>query len=131
MIEKKDILALSDIKILVDAFYTKVRQDDILGHIFENKIADRWPLHLDKMYRFWQTILLREHTYFGTPFPPHAHLPVEAEHFERWKKLFFETIDENFEGEKVVEAKCRAEKMAEMFLYKIKHIQNNLNHPII
>jgi hemoglobin len=39
--------------------------------------------------------------------------------------LFFETIDENFSGEKAEEAKFRATKMAEMFQLKIAYIQQN------
>ena len=53
---------LDDIKILVDTFYDKARQDTLLGPIFEGVIEDRWPEHLEKMYRFWQTVLLGEHT---------------------------------------------------------------------
>lgn len=122
---KKEITQLDDIKLLVDSFYSKVRQDQQLGPIFMDKIGDRWPEHLDKMYRFWQTILLNEHTYSGSPFMHHAKLPVGKEHFEQWLLLFFETIDETFEGAAADEAKLRASKMAEMFQYKIEFIKNN------
>jgi hemoglobin len=124
MSEQKDILILEDVKILVDAFYGKVRQDDLLADIFNQIIQDKWAVHLEKMYRFWQTILLSEHTYYGSPFSPHAEMPLEGQHFERWKKLFFETIDEYFSGEKAKEAKWRAEKMAEMFQMKIDYYKN-------
>lgn len=79
------------------------------------------------MYRFWQTVLLQEHTYQGSPFAPHAKLPVHSDHFDRWKLLFFETIDENFYGDKAREAKFRAAKMAEMFQLKIDYFQDNKN----
>ena len=52
MEETKDILTLEDIKILVDAFYEKVRQDELLAPIFNERIQDRWPQHLEKMYAF-------------------------------------------------------------------------------
>lgn len=48
-----DIITIDDIKHLVNSFYDKVRQDDLLADIFNNKIEDRWPIHLEKMYRFW------------------------------------------------------------------------------
>ncbi|MEO9258547.1 MAG: group III truncated hemoglobin, partial [Crocinitomicaceae bacterium] len=86
---------------------------------------DNWPRHLEKMYTFWQTVLLKEHTYFGSPFVPHAKLPVEQEHFTHWIDLFYKTIDEQFVGEKANEAKWRAEKMAEMFLSKIQYYRQN------
>lgn len=116
----KEITTLDDVKLLVDTFYTKVRQDDLLKDVFNNRIEeDKWPFHLDKMYTFWQTILLGEHTYYGSPFAPHVGLPVQAEHFGRWLQLFSESIDELFVGIKATEAKLRATKMAEMFQYKL------------
>ncbi|HUZ57703.1 MAG TPA: group III truncated hemoglobin [Hanamia sp.] len=123
--EKKDILNLEDIKLLVDTFYDKVRKDGLIGPIFDERIQDRWPQHLAKMYTFWQTVLLGEHTYYGSPFPPHAQLPVEKEHFERWLTLFSQTLGELFTGEVAQEAIWRANKMAEMFQYKIVHYRNN------
>lgn len=122
---KKEIITLDDIKVLVDNFYAKVRSDEVLKDIFNNVIQDRWPEHLEKMYRFWQTVLLGDHTYHGTPFPPHAKLPVDWVHFERWLKLFYETVDEQFSGEKAIRAKWQGERMAEMFHYKIKYYRNN------
>jgi hemoglobin len=127
----KEIEDIEDIKLMVNSFYDKVREDELIGHIFNEKIANRWPVHLEKMYTFWQTVLLKEHTYNGSPFPPHARLPVEQAHFERWKSLFNSTIDSLFEGEKAEEAKWRAEKMAEMFLMKITYFKNNNARPII
>lgn len=123
--EKKDILTLEDIRLLVDTFYGKVREDELIGSIFNERIQDRWPQHLAKMYTFWQTVLLGEHTYFGSPFPPHAQLPVEKIHFERWLNLFLQTLDELFTGEIAKEAIWRANKMAIMFQYKIEHYKNN------
>ena len=118
---KKEILTIEDIKLLVDDFYGKVRNDEMLSPIFNERIQDRWPVHLEKMYTFWQTVLLGEHTYYGSPFPPHANLPVNGEHFQRWLELFNSTVDELFSGEKATEAKWRANKMAEMFQLKINH----------
>jgi hemoglobin len=125
MKKAQDILTLDDIKRLVDCFYTKIRGDRMLGPIFNERIKDNWPQHLEKLYRFWQTILLNEHTYFGSPFPPHAELPVDKAHFEQWLAIFYNTVDELFEGEKAKEAKWRAGKMAEMFQYKIDYHQKN------
>jgi len=122
---KEDILQLADVQLLVDTFYDRVRENELLAPIFNERIQDRWPEHLDKMYRFWQTILLSEYTYQGAPFVPHAKLPVDHQHFETWMALFTETVDELFEGEKAKEAKWRAGKMAEMFEYKINYLRNH------
>jgi hemoglobin len=114
-----DILTLADVQKLVNRFYTKVREDEMLAPVFNERIQYRWPQHLEKMYRFWQTVLLDEHTYYGAPFPPHAKLPVEHAHFERWVALFNQSVDELFGGVKAEEAKWRGQKMARMFEIKI------------
>lgn len=128
---KKDIQTIDDIKLLVDTFYGKVQKDEHLSVIFNPIIENRWPEHLDKMYRFWETVLLGGYTYFGSPFVPHAKLPVSKIHFVQWQKLFFETLDDLFEGEKAQEAKWRANKMAEMFESKINYYRDNPSNPIL
>ncbi|ULQ58316.1 group III truncated hemoglobin [Flavihumibacter rivuli] len=128
---KTDITSLTDIKLLVDSFYGKVRQDGVLKDIFNDRIRDAWNLHLEKMYRFWQTVLLEEHTYNGSPFLPHANLPVSQEHFDQWLVIFNTTIDELFQGPKAEEAKWRAKKMAEMFHYKIEYYRNRQSKPLL
>ena len=125
MQEQPQLLTLDDIKTLVDTFYDQIRKDELLAPVFNERIQDRWPQHLEKMYKFWQTVLLGEHTYFGSPFLPHAQLPVSHEHFDAWLKLFYKTVDELFSGEKANEAKWRASKMAEMFEAKIAYAKNN------
>lgn len=131
MILKKEISTLEDIKLMVDNFYEKVRKDDLLQGIFNEKIQERWPEHLEKMYKFWQTVLLEEHTYYGSPFVPHAKLSVKKEHFDRWIQLFSETIEERFYGQKAAKAKWQGERMAEMFHSKIKYYQSSLESLIL
>jgi hemoglobin len=124
MTTKTDITTLDDIKLLVDNFYSTVQKDAFIGSIFNEKIGNRWPEHLEKMYRFWQTILLEVHSYSGSPFPPHKHLPVDKEHFDRWMEIFVATVNTLFEGPIADEAKMRAKNMAEMFNYKINYFRD-------
>ncbi|GJM28392.1 MAG: hypothetical protein DHS20C17_10270 [Cyclobacteriaceae bacterium] len=131
MNNRKEIVKLDQIKLMVNSFYDKVRSDALLAPIFNRQIGNKWPHHLEKMYRFWQTVLLSEHTYYGSPFTPHAKLPVGQEHFDRWLELFNHTIDEHFTGEKAREARWRAGKMAEMFYYKIQFSKSNPSKPIL
>ena len=121
MKEINDILTLNDVKELVNAFYTKVKQDELLAPVFNGRIQGDWQPHLEKMYSFWQTVLLEDKTYYGSPFPPHAELPIEHVHFQQWLHLFTDAIETLFKGEKAKEAKWRAEKMAEMFESKIAY----------
>jgi hemoglobin len=122
---KPQLLTIDDIKKLVDTFYDRIKDDALLAPIFNERINGKWPQHLEKMYRFWQTVLMEEHTYFGSPFSPHAQLPVDHEHFAQWITLFTKTADELFTGEKAQEAIWRANKMAEMFEHKIAWARQN------
>ena len=126
-----DILNLNDVKLLVDNFYEKVRENQLLSPIFNGVIGERWPVHLEKMYGFWQTLLLETLAYSGSPFLKHAKLPIQKEHFDTWMSLFTETIDENFTGLKAEEAKWRAARMSEMFQYKLDYYRNNPKEPLI
>jgi len=119
---KQDIQQLDDIKLLVNTFYGRVQKDELIGPIFASKITD-WTPHLEKMYRFWQTILLHEHTYSGSPFPPHATLPIAQSHFDVWLGLWCATVDEFFEGANAEEAKNRGKIMAQLFHYKIDYLK--------
>ncbi|MCF3111654.1 group III truncated hemoglobin [Niabella sp. CC-SYL272] len=129
--QKNDITTIADIRLLVDRFYISVRENEQIGPIFDAVIRDQWPQHLGKMYRFWETVLLGNHTYFGSPFPPHAKLPVTREHFDTWLHIWQQTIDTYFQGAKADEAKWRAEKMAAMFLSKIEYYQSTGKTPLV
>jgi hemoglobin len=111
----RDISTSTDIKTLVDAFYHKVQGDDLLGAVFNSVPGFEWAEHLPTMYRFWETLLLGAGTYQGAPFPKHAVLSVQQEHFERWLSLFVSTVDENFSGPKSEDAKDRAISIADTF----------------
>src|SRR5690606_11070554 len=129
--QRKEVNTLDDVKFLVDTFYGKVRQDEMLADIFNNVIQDKWPEHLEKLGRFWQTVLLEEHTYYGSPFLPHAQLPVEWQHFERSLKLFIESVDDNFIGQKAEQAKWQVIRLAQMFHSKIEFYKNNTSSPLL
>ncbi|PSK94742.1 group III truncated hemoglobin [Taibaiella chishuiensis] len=120
-----DIRNREDIELLVNEFYTAIRGDELLGPIFNGVIGDRWSYHLEKMYSFWETVLLGNHTYSGAPFMPHARLPLEQRHFDRWLQLFDQTADRHFEGDIADDAKARAAKMAVMFLAKINYLKEH------
>jgi hemoglobin len=122
---RNDIENRSDIELLVNEFYTLVQADELIGNIFNEIIKDQWPRHLSKMYSFWETVLLGNHTYSGAPFMPHAKLPLEQKHFDRWLLLFGKTLDTFIEGPVADDAKARASKMAVMFLSKIDFLKTH------
>jgi hemoglobin len=122
---KHDIQTIEDVQLMVNTFYERIQKNEILGPIFEEKVHGRWPEHLEKMYRFWQTILLGEHTYNGAPFPPHARMPIDESHFVIWVKTFTTTVDDLFSGEVAEEAKKRGTLMAALFNSKLEFFKKH------
>ena len=111
-----DIKKRADIERLVNHFYEKVQADPLLAPSFSH--VD-WVKHLPVMHSFWSSMMLGEFSYQGNPFQKHASLPIRQEHFSQWLKLFMETVDENFQGEKADEIKERAQSIARVFQHKM------------
>jgi hemoglobin len=113
----------SDIQKLVDTFYTKVRADDSIGYLFNDVAKVNWQQHLPRMYDFWENILFQTGGFKGNPMTAHIQLhqksPLSKAHFDRWLKLFLQTVDELFEGDKAELAKQRALSIATMMQIKV------------
>ena len=130
-----DITTRTDMENLVNTFYDKVRSDATIGVIF-NEIANvNWDTHLPKMYDFWEGILFGTGNYRGRPMPPHFKLnethPFQPEYFDAWLTLFYETVDELFEGEKASEAKMRAMNIAAVMEHRIEQINAGTNTSLL
>ncbi|HEU4904205.1 MAG TPA: group III truncated hemoglobin [Flavisolibacter sp.] len=120
----KDIENVQDIQTFVNEFYLKVRNDALLSPVFAAKIPDEaWPVHLQRMYAFWNAILFAEKGFDGNPMQKHMSLPIEEKHFSQWLSLFNATIDENFTGPKAAEAKQRARSIAQIMNFKITSLR--------
>ncbi len=104
-IMKKDITTKEDITLLVNTFYTEVLKNIKIGFYFKNLNFDH---HMPKMIHFWCFVLLDEPGYTTNVTQKHENMHLQPEHFEEWVKLFSETVDELFEGEKAEMAKSRA-----------------------
>ena len=121
---KKDIRTREDVFLLVSSFYIKVRQDKVLGPFFNEVIKD-WDTHLERLTTFWESSLFLKTKYLGNPLE--AHVKVDKEnnnsiselHFGLWLNLWFQTIDELFEGDYAEKAKRRARKMGTFLYLKI------------
>ncbi|GEO04792.1 hypothetical protein AAE02nite_24560 [Adhaeribacter aerolatus] len=120
---KHDIQGLEEVKLMVDDFYARVAEDELLAPIFNFRLSTYWVPHLEKMYTFWNAALFGVKGYTGNPFAKHATMPVEAKHFERWLSLFNETVDKHFTGPMAEEAKRRALIMANTFERRIRESQ--------
>ncbi len=80
---------------LVDTFYGRIREHDILGPIFSTAITD-WEPHLATMKRFWTSVALNTGEYSGKPVPAHRkHVDmISPSDFAAWLTLFRETLDD-------------------------------------
>lgn len=110
--ELKDISTESDVTVLVNAFYTKVRGDALLFTVFDPIVKDNWDQHLQRMVDFWSTLLLYTKKFTDDPLKKHLPLPIDKVHFDRWLMLFNKTIDELFKGQIAENAKKRANSIA-------------------
>jgi hemoglobin len=121
---KKDIKTRADVFLLVSVFYEKVKQDDLLGPFFIHRI-ENWDEHLDRLTTFWESSLFLKTKYLGDPLK--AHINVDKDHnnaitelhFGVWLNLWYQTIDELFEGDYAQNAKRRARKMGTFLHLKI------------
>jgi hemoglobin len=120
---KKDIENRADIELLVRSFYDKVKADDTIGYIFNDIAKVNWEKHFPVMFDFWENILFYTGGYGGNPLQIHQHIsrvvPLKAEHFNQWNKLFTETVDELFEGNNAMLAKQRALSISTVMQIKI------------
>jgi hemoglobin len=72
---------------LLRHFYADVRQDPLIGPIFNAQIDD-WKHHLEIIASFWETLTGGPRTY-ARPLPrKHSPLHLREEHFERWLFLW-------------------------------------------
>ena len=75
------------------------------------------------MCNFWESVIFYTATYSGNPIQLHKQLnnkvPLTAQHFKQWLRLFTETVDELFEGVKAELAKQRAASISTMIQIKI------------
>lgn len=118
-----DITSREDIQLLVESFYKRVREDEMLAPIFRDLTHFRWDTHIPVMVSFWETVLLGASSYAGNPMQKHITLhrdhPLSEKHFDRWRNLFFATLDELFSGPVTNDAKQRVFSMETLMLFKL------------
>ncbi len=126
----KDLENREDVNLLVNTFYSKVREDEVLGPIFNGIITD-WVGHLELLTDFWETQLFLKRKYHGNPIKAHNEMDdkmnhsITPEHFGLWLNLWFQTIDALFTGDNAFIAKNRARQISSMLYLQI--FQNRSN----
>ncbi|NYT35698.1 group III truncated hemoglobin [Allopusillimonas soli] len=90
---REELCTEAEITTLVHQFYARVREDALIGPVFDAHVHD-WDSHLATMVRFWSSVLRGSGTYRGTPMPKHVALPgLNPDMFQRWLALFHETTE--------------------------------------
>uniref|UniRef100_A0A7V4XUL1 Group III truncated hemoglobin n=1 Tax=Acidobacterium capsulatum TaxID=33075 RepID=A0A7V4XUL1_9BACT len=113
-------LSETSLRQLVDAFYARIREDDLLAPIFHSAIGDRWPEHLEKLTNFWCSVMLSAGTYKGNPMDAHLRLPrLGHAHLDRWLALWRVTTSELLPAPAALELQNKAAMMGERILETI------------
>ena len=121
---KHDILDRNDVDLLVRTFYSKIREHETLGPIFDQMVMD-WESHFELLTDFWESQLFLAKKYKGNPIKVHQAVDkringtLTMEHFGQWLNLWLQTLDQLFEGERAWIAKNRARKIATMLYVNI------------
>jgi hemoglobin len=99
---------------LVDRFYAKVREDEVLGPVFNAAVQD-WPEHLEKLTAFWSSVMLTTGRFKGNPMIAHLkHKSViEPAMFDRGLQLWRETASEVLDGADAAAVAAKAGRIAE------------------
>ena len=104
----------ADLALLVDRFYARVRQDGLIGPLFNAAIHD-WPEHLEKLSAFWSSVMLTSGRYKGSPMAAHMHHAgqIRPEMFARWLELWRETARDTLAPDAAEAVSAKAERIAE------------------
>lgn len=104
------------IDLLVETFYTRIRNHGVLGPVFNGAIEEEdWPHHLERMKAFWASVTLNAGLYSGKPVPAHQkHADtIQDWHFGIWLGLFRQTLEDTAATPDAVEYfMVRAERIA-------------------
>lgn len=119
---KRDIQTKEDIELVVNTFYDRVKNDEVIAYLFAN--VD-WKKHLPIMYSFWENIVFHTGSYEGNPMNTHHKLhqksPTTLQHFQKWNQLFTQTLDGLFVGEKAELMKQKAQSISTVMQIRIFH----------
>lgn len=124
--QRRDIESREDVERLVEAFYTGVMVDPVLGPIFTDVAEMDLEAHMPIMCDFWENILFDARLYPGGMMMKHIVLhqrtTLEPHHFQRWLDYWVATVDGLFEGERAVVAKVHASRVANMMASRFQQM---------
>ena len=115
-VKKSDLDSPEAIELLVDSFYSRIKNDSRLSLIFFELGKVDLEKHLPHIKRYWGKLLLVNPGYDRHTMNIHRALHEKVNlgpsDFERWLALFMETIDDSFSGPLAKRAKKVASNVA-------------------
>ena len=125
MEEKTDIRNREDLVQMLNAFYLKAFKDELIGRFFTEVVPLDLDTHIPVIADFWESVVFGARGYRKNVMEVHRHIhhlsAIQKEHLDRWVKLFSETVDELFEGDKATLMKQRARSIATLMDIKLNH----------
>ncbi len=120
----RDIETKEDLAFLMEAFYSKMLKDEVVGYIFTDVAKLDLKKHLPSLTNFWENMLLNANGYKKDVMGIHLNLnqqeTLKPEHFERWLFLLSETVNEHFNGEIAQKMLKNAHNIAKMMQIKLE-----------
>jgi hemoglobin len=105
-----------DVHDLVVRFYREVVFDDLLAPVFGEVAEVDWSVHIPKLVDYWCRVLLGEPGYDGAILGAHRRVheldAFRVEHFDRWYRLWVESVDAGWAGPMAEKAKRHAARIA-------------------
>ncbi len=118
----KDICNREDVKKLVDSFYDKLLADEEMKPVFVMSM-DNWPMHLVRVYNFWDNWLFQTGSYTGgmmhVHIERHRHVKLTTHLFEKWLSYWHISTDELFEGKNADFVKSKALEIGQVMNRKL------------
>lgn len=109
-----DHIEEADLERVIPAFYARVRQDPLIGPVF-NAAIDDWDHHLGKLVAFWSSVMRSTGRYKGSPMAAHGQhrAAMTPEMFTRWLALWREVTGELLSPEGAAAMQAKADTIAQ------------------
>jgi hemoglobin len=122
MKEKRDLQNREDIVQLLDLFYSKAFNDELIGYFFTEVVPLDLETHIPVIADFWEAIVFNTQDYRKNVMQVHQHInllsAIKKEHLDRWISLFTQTVEELFAGANAELIKQRARSVATLMEIK-------------
>ena len=123
-----DIQNQKDLYLLVDEFYKKLLADNAISYVFTDVVKIKIEEHLPILVTFWSQAILGTGGYTNNLTDIHLNIykieKLTPELFKIWLHHFYQSVDENFEGENAEKIKTQALNIATVIQIKIAQHPN-------